>query len=58
MTDMDMVMAAGLVISLLVLLTLSLWQDWRTNTREFREIHRRLLQMQEERRRREEEEQR
>lgn len=55
---MDMVMAAGLVISLLVLLTLSLWQDWRTNTREFREIHRRLLQMQEERRRREEEEQR
>ena len=51
MTGMDMVMAAGLVISLLVLLTLSLWQDWHTRTREFREIHRRLLQMQEDRQR-------
>lgn len=52
---MDMVMAAGFVISVLVLGTVGLWQDWRTRTREFREMHRRLLQMQEERRRREEE---
>ena len=55
MTDMDMVMASGFVISVLVLGTVGLWQDWRTRTREFREMHRRLLQMQEERRRREEE---
>lgn len=46
---MDMVMAAGFVISLLALITLSLWEDWHTRTREFREIHRRLLQMQEDR---------
>lgn len=50
-------MAAVFVISVLVLATVGLWQDWRTNTHEFREMHRRLLQMHEERRRREEEEQ-
>ena len=27
------------------------WQDWRTNTREFREMRRGLLQMQEDRQR-------
>ncbi|WP_160311990.1 hypothetical protein [Kytococcus sedentarius] len=58
MTDMDMVMAAIFVIGTLGLATVCLWQDWRTNTREFREVHRRLLQKQEERRRREAEEQR
>lgn len=42
-------MAVILVIALLGLITLSLWQDWRMRTREFREIHRRLLQMQEDR---------
>jgi hypothetical protein len=52
---MDMVMAAGLVISLLVLLTLSLWEDWHMRTREFREMERRLLEMQESRRGGEEE---
>ena len=46
---MDMVMAAGFVISVLVLATVGLWQDWHTRTREFREMHRRLLQMQEDR---------
>lgn len=55
MTDMDMVMAAIFVIGTLGLATVCLWQDWRTNTREFREMHRRLIQMQEERRRHEEE---
>ena len=55
MTDMDMVMAAGLVISLLALLTLSLWRDWHMRTREFREMERRLLEMQESRRGGEEE---
>lgn len=52
---MDAIMAAIFVISVLGLATVCLWQDWRTNTREFREMRRRLLQMQEERRRREEE---
>ena len=42
-------MAAVLVIGLLGLLVIYLWQDWRTNTREFREMRRRLLQMQEDR---------
>ena len=51
-------MAAVFVIGTLVLATVGLWQDWRTRTREFREMRRRLMQMQEERRRREEEEQR
>lgn len=55
MTEMDVVMAAFLVIGLLGSLVIYLWQDWRTEEREFREMHRRLLQMQEERRRREEE---
>lgn len=54
---MDTIMAAIFVISVLVLATVALWQDWRVRTREFREMHRRLLQMQEERRRRAEEEQ-
>lgn len=45
----DTLMAAVLVIALLGLITLSLWQDWCTNTREFREMRRRLLQMQEDR---------
>lgn len=45
-----MVMAAVLVIALLVLLTLSLWEDWHMSTREFREMRRRLLEMQESRR--------
>ena len=57
MTDMDMVMAAIFVIGTLGLATAYLWMDWREETREFREMHRRLLQKQEERRRREEEEQ-
>ena len=51
MTDMDMVMAAVFMISVLVLATVGLWQDWRTNTHEFREMRSRLLQMQEARRR-------
>ena len=51
MTDTDMVMAAVLVIALLGLITLSLWHDWRTSTREFREMHRRLVQIQEDRQR-------
>lgn len=40
----------GLVLVLLALVTAYLWQDWHTNTREFRELHRRLLQKQDERR--------
>lgn len=52
---MDMVMAAGFVISVLVLGTVGIWQDWRERTREFREMRRRLLQMQESRRGGEEE---
>ena len=52
---MDTIMAAIFVVSVLGLATVCLWQDWRTNTREFRDMHRRLLQKQEERRRREEE---
>lgn len=47
---MDVAMAAVLAIGLLGSLALYLWQDWRTNTREFREMRRRLLQMQEDRR--------
>lgn len=43
-------MAAGLVISLLALLTLSLWLDWHMRTREFREMRSRMMQAQEERR--------
>lgn len=48
-------MAVVLVIGLLGSLVIYLWQDWHMRTREFREMHRRLLQMQEERLRREEE---
>lgn len=48
---MDMVMAAVLVIGLLGSLVIYLWQDWRMRTREFREIRRRLMQMQEDRQR-------
>lgn len=40
-----------LVLEILALVTAGLWQDWRTNTREFREMHRHLLQMQEDRQR-------
>ena len=50
MTDMDMVMAAGFVISVLVLATVGMWQDWHKNTREFREMRRRMMQAQEDRR--------
>ncbi|WP_315298231.1 hypothetical protein [uncultured Actinomyces sp.] len=39
------------VLELLALVTAYLWQDWRTSTREFREMRRRLLQMQEDRQR-------
>lgn len=48
---MDMIMAAVLVIGLLGLLTLYMWHDWREETRAFREMRSRLLQMQEARRR-------
>lgn len=43
-------MAAVLVIGLLGSLVIYLWHDWRMRTREFRELRRRLLQMQEDRR--------
>lgn len=43
-------MMGVLVLGVLALVTAYLWQDWRTNTREFREMRRRLVQMQEERR--------
>jgi len=46
---MDVVMAAIFVISMLVLATVGLWQDWRTRTCEFREMRHRLLEMQESR---------
>lgn len=48
---MDVSMAAVLVIGLLGSLVIYLWHDWRTNTREFREMRRHLLQMQEDRQR-------
>ena len=35
------------VLELLTLVTVYLWHDWRTSTREFREMRRHLLQMQE-----------
>lgn len=38
------------VLELLALVTTYLWWDWRTNTREFREMRRRMMQAQEERR--------
>ena len=42
-------MMGVLVLALLALVTAGLWQDWCTNTREFREMRRRLVQMQEDR---------
>lgn len=44
-------MMGVLVLGVLALVTAGLWQDWRANTREFREMHRSLLQMQEDRQR-------
>jgi hypothetical protein len=44
-------MMGVLVLALLTLVTAYLWQDWRTNTRESREMYRRLMQMQEDRQR-------
>lgn len=44
-------MMGVLVLGVLALVTAYLWVDWRTNTREFREMHRGLLQMQEDRQR-------
>ena len=38
------------VLGLLALVTAGLWWDWRTNTREFREMRSRMMQAQEERR--------
>ena len=43
-------MMGVLVLALLALVTTYLWWDWRTNTREFREMRRRMMQAQEERR--------
>ena len=44
-------MMGVLVLALLALVTAGLWQDWRTNPREFREMQRRLVRMQEDRQR-------
>lgn len=44
-------MMGVLVLGVLALVTAGLWQDWRANTREFREMRRGLLQMQEDRQR-------
>lgn len=44
-------MVGVVVLGLLALLTAYLWQDWRTNTREFREMRRRMVQAQEDRQR-------
>ena len=43
-------MMGVLVLVLLALVTAGLWQDWRTNTREFREMRRRMMQAQGDRR--------
>ena len=43
-------MMGVLVLALLALVTAYLWQDWRTNTREFREMRRMMMQAQEDRR--------
>ena len=43
-------MMGVLVLGVLALVTAGLWQDWRTNTREFREMRRRMMQAQEGRR--------
>ncbi|MBS4999057.1 MAG: hypothetical protein KHZ32_03360 [Actinomyces sp.] len=37
-------------LELLTLVTMYLWHDWRTNTREFREMRRLMMQAQEDRR--------
>lgn len=42
-------MMGVLVLALLALVTMYMWREWRTNTREFREMRRHLLQMQEDR---------
>lgn len=44
-------MMGVLVLVPLALVTAYLWMDWREEMREFREMHRRLLQMQEDRQR-------
>lgn len=44
-------MMGVLVLALLALVTMYMWREWRTNTREFREMQRRLVQMQEDRQR-------
>lgn len=43
-------MVGVLVLALLALVTAYLWQDWCTNTREFREMRRMMMQAQEDRR--------
>lgn len=43
-------MMGVLVLALLALVTAGLWQDWRTNTREFREMRRLMMQVQKDRR--------
>ena len=48
---MTELMMGVLVLVLLALVTAYLWMDWREETREFSEMHRRLLQMREERQR-------
>ena len=42
----------GLVLGVLALVTAYLWKDWRTNTREFREMRRLMMQRLEEDRQR------
>lgn len=44
-------MVGVVVLGLLALVTAYLWQDWRTNTREFREMRRLMMQAQEDRQR-------
>lgn len=43
-------MVGVVVLGLLALVTAYLWQDWRANTREFREMRRLMMQAQEARR--------
>lgn len=43
-------MMGVLVLGVLALVTAYLWQDWRANTREFREMRSRMMQAQEDRR--------
>ena len=51
MTEMDVAMAAVLVIGLLGSLVIYLWHDWHMRTREFREMRRLMMQAQEDRQR-------